>query len=235
MPLSVLEVFTRRQRNNIFDALRTQGVDPARCRLLASENPSSGHSGVEIFHDPTGSWFDLIPEPTRYVFSWRVQDGPKSEDEAVAREWEHVLGQLGYWAGEVAYVAENPDLWEELQQVPEILAAAQSDDASNAPFTADEQAEIGHRLDEVERLAREQFELTAEQLAAISQRLDDAKESSKRLGRKDWLMAFYGGLMSTAITDAVPPGVIQTALTVVVHGLAHLFGFGGGLPPIIST
>lgn len=46
-------------------------------------------------------------------------------------------------------------------------------------------------------------------------------------------MMFYGGVMGTFMTDAVPPGVIQTVLTTVLHGIGHILGFGGP-PPIIS-
>lgn len=47
-------------------------------------------------------------------------------------------------------------------------------------------------------------------------------------------MLFYGAVMSTFMTDEIPPHVIQTVLTTVFHGIAHIFGFGGP-PPIIST
>ena len=43
---------------------------------------------------------------------------------------------------------------------------------------------------------------------------------------------FYGAVMSTFITDAVPATVIQTVLSTVVHGIAHIFG---GPPPIIGA
>jgi len=40
--------------------------------------------------------------------------------------------------------------------------------------------------------------------------------------------------MSTFMTDEIPPHVVQTIVSTVVHGISHLFGFGGP-PPIIST
>jgi hypothetical protein len=148
--------------------------------------------------------------------------------------WKQVIEGLAAWAQEVKYEVDTPDLWAELEQVPDVLTSAQAAEASNAPFTPNEQATISNRLDEVKNLVREQFELSADQLRAIDQRVDELKAASRRLGRKDWLMIFYGGLVSTFMTDAVPPGVIQTILTTVVHGIAHIFGFGGP-PPIIST
>lgn len=77
-----------------------------------------------------------------------------------------------------AGTADISDLWAELREVPEVLTAAQAADASNAPFTADEQANIGGKLDDVKQLVREQFELTAEQVAAFDKRLDDIKAAS---------------------------------------------------------
>jgi len=143
-----------------------------------------------------------------------------------------VLEQLGHWAREVSYVADTPDLWAELKQVPAVLRAGQSAQVSNAPFTADEQAEISRRLDDVKQLVRERFELTDDQLAAIDQRLNDAEEAAKHSDRKTWLYTFYGAVMSTFMTDEIPPHAVQTIVTTVLHGIGHLFGFGGPAPII---
>jgi hypothetical protein len=75
--------------------------------------------------------------------------------------------------------ADAADPWAELLAVPEILAAAQAAEASNAPFTPGEQAEISRRLDEIKTLVRQQFELTEEQFAAMDYKLDEVKEAAK--------------------------------------------------------
>jgi hypothetical protein len=225
-----MAVLTRRERNDIFEALNDKGVDPARCKLRLKHEPDSGT--IEIRDVLTRSWFRFTLLLTEYGLAYNVPDGPAAAGYEV-KQWGNVLEQLEYWASEVAYVTSTPDLWAELQQMPEVLTAAQAADASNASFTPDEQAGIGRHIDEIKQLVREQFELTSEQLAAIDQRLDDGKESSKRLGRKDWLMAFYGGLISTVMTDEIPPHVIQTIVSTVVSGISHLFGIGGP-PPILG-
>lgn len=218
---------TKHQRNELFQLLDENGVDPADCDLDTSE-------GGLIVHLPTESTFRLFVEPHEYQFQWIVVDGPDSGAEVATEAWSTVLEEFKQWAEAVQYVADVPDFWEEFRQAPEALTAAQSTGASNTPFTPDEQAEISNRLDAVKQLVRKQFELTAEQLSAVDQRLDDAEEASKRLGRKDWLMAFYGAVMSTFMTDEISPHVIQTVLSTVVHGIGHIFGFGGP-PPIITA
>lgn len=225
---------TKRQRNDIFEALQVEGIDPADCELSDSQPAPGNESRIEISHLPTNSWFRFFLAPARFSSIWLVYDGPFSGSPPKAcKDWTDVLEQLRYWAKEVQYVDVTPDLWTELQQVPAILATAQSEDASNEPFTPDEQAEIARRLDEVKQLVREQFELTSEQLAVIDQRLDEVREESKHQGRKTWLYTFYGAVMSTVMTDEIPPHVIQTIVTTVVSGIGHLFGIAGP-PPILG-
>ena len=98
-----------------------------------------------------------------------------------------------------------PDMWEELRHVPEIMAAAQAADASNAPFTADEQAEIILQLDQIKLVINDRFDLTDRQMAALSQAVDEVKEEVKHQGRRTWLYTFYGAVMSTFMTDEIPP------------------------------
>lgn len=149
--------------------------------------------------------------------------------------WPELMDIFAGWAQDLRYESDDtPDLWAELQQVPDVLTAAQAAGAGNAPFTPGEQAEIARRLDEVKQLVRQNFELTEDQLAAIDQRLDDAEEAAKHTGRKAWVYMFYGAVVSTFMTDEIPPHVIQTIVTTVLHGIGHLFGVGGP-PPMIST
>jgi hypothetical protein len=130
------------------------------------------------------------------------------------------------------YVNGTPDLWEELKRTPEILASVEQGDTSNAPFTPDEQAEIGHRVDEIKHLVRNQFEPTDEQMSAIEQTLDEVKEASTRVGRKDWAMMANGALLSLIVNDLVPAQVIQSVFSTLITGIGHIFGLGGPLPII---
>jgi hypothetical protein len=244
---------TKRQRNDIFEALRTKGVDPADCEMtIRRETPWRDdatrnvltHFGptfvgsVEIAHAATSSVFELVLSPTgwntEYHFRWDVGEGPSLWDSFRAlNSWDHVLEQVTGWAAEVQYVNDTPDFWEELKRTPQILASVEQAEIGDTPFVPGEQVEIGRRLDEVKQLVREKFELTDEQLAAIDQRLDDAKEAAKHTDRKTWLYTFYGAVMSTFMTDEIPPHVIQTIVTTVLHGIGHIFGISGP-PPVIG-
>jgi len=74
----------------------------------------------------------------------------------------------------------------------------------NAPFTSEEQTQIPARIGEIKGYIRATYELTAEQMSRVEERLDNAEEASKRIGRKDWLMAFNGAVFSLFLSDLIP-------------------------------
>jgi hypothetical protein len=226
-------MLTTRQRNEIFGLIAARGLDPASCQLR-DRTLGSGMSQADLLHPPTKSIFTVWHPERLDLYSANVVVGDAEQVGCTSVGWPELMRRLARWADEVRYEVDTADLWAELKRVPQLLAASQTPDASNAPFTPNEQSEVSRRLDEIKTLVRERFELTGEQLAVIDQRLDEAEEASKRLGRKDWVMMFYGAVMSTFMTDAVPTNVIQTVLITVLHGIAHIFGFGGP-PPIITT
>jgi len=232
-----VEVLTRRQRNEIFAALDSKDVDPDDCELTQPHRPGPDNSTIfaEVRHVPTNSVFELSRIGETDFYWWTVHDGPHSPGKNRYENWAEMLNQLEHWAEEVQYVADVPDFWVELRQVPEILAAAQAPDASNAPFTLDEWGELSTHLDQAkDAVRRENPELTADQMSAIEQALDEIKEAGKRVGRKDWVMLANGALLGLVVNDLVPPHVVQSAFNMLITGIGHLFGFGG-TPPIIST
>lgn len=128
----------------------------------------------------------------------------------------------------------HPDLWVELTQVPEILAAPRGAEAANALFTPAEQAEISTRLDAIKEYVREHFKLTAAQMSAIEQGLDEVNEASTRVGRKDWTVMLNGTLLSLIASELVPPHVVQSVFHMVIAGIGHIFGIGSPTPVITA-
>ena len=68
----------------------------------------------------------------------------------------------------------------------------------------------------------------------IEERLDEAAEASKRMGRKDWLLLFSGIIFTLIIAGTVTPDVADHIFTAAINGLIHLFT-GGSEPPRILT
>jgi hypothetical protein len=93
----------------------------------------------------------------------------------------------------------------------------------NRPFGSGERQEIRQQLDELRSQVSDLTELTREQNEALRKLVTDARESSERLGRKDWIMAGIGAGTALVITGAVPAGAMVTLGVKAYHALAHLF------------
>jgi hypothetical protein len=140
------------------------------------------------------------------------------------------LPKLKDWAYEVKQVIDAPDYWQDVKRNREFIADVHSDDSGNAPFTEDEQDQIVAQLQAIKKFVAEKFELTSEQMAHIGERLDEAAEASKRMGRKDWLLLFSGIIFTVIVNDMVTPAVAEHIFTMVIHSLGYLFT-GGTEPP----
>ena len=91
---------------------------------------------------------------------------------------------------------------------------------SNEHFTAREREELLQHIaalqDEVKRLSS----LNDKQSEAVLGMLTQARKDSKRLGRKDWLLAGIGAGTALVVTGAVPPlFMLHLAVRVI-----HVFG-----------
>lgn len=147
--------------------------------------------------------------------------------------WNVTLASAERWEKRVAKAAEREkgsDLWKELKYGKGFFEGESGQDTSNTPFTGAEQAEISARIKQARDYVRTSGELKSEQIARIETRLDHIEEASTRIGRKDWLMMFNGGILSLVLADTITPQMAQHIFMLVVHGLGHFFGYGGPPP-----
>jgi len=125
-------MLTRRQRNDIFEKISARGLDPASCEL---RDPASRAATVtNLRHEASGSSFTLWPdrdEAGKYGASRSV--GSADFGRCSSCDWEELMAILAEWAEEVRYELETPDLWAELQQVPEVLAVSQAPTPATRP------------------------------------------------------------------------------------------------------
>ena len=100
-------------------------------------------------------------------------------------------------------------------------------------FDSEEQAKISEQIRQIKAYIRKTHQLSNEQFSHIEERLDEADQASRRIGRKDWLMMFNGAVFSLVLSDLIPPSAAYNILIVAVHGLGHLFGITPPLPPTL--
>ena len=229
-------------RNRIYDFVVKSGLDPAEFKLtvttvkaVISHVSGSTYEAVrkspkmrEAYSRAVGA-IPVVRD--RYVTKAIVADGSQKTDHNVLGV-HSLMTDIREWVDEVGQVAKAPDYWAEMQSNRKFIAGIQRKDSGNAPFTQDEQRQIAAQLQEMKKQVRAQFELTSEQIAQVDEKLDEAAEASKRMGRKDWLIYFLGTTTALIITATVIAGVGEHIFNVVIHGLANLFT-DGSIPPQI--
>jgi len=223
----------RTQKNELLEVVKQYGLRPEEFSIYDNS------SGTSLTHKSTGAFFrinflgDTKYKATRFDLFSTLGDTPNKQTGS-SLSWCVTRTRFARWARGVEFAkfdADTPDMWEKLQREQELLDTAQYESLGNSPFTADEQTEISNQLREIKEYVKKTYSLSDEQMASIETRFDDAEEASRRIGRKDWLLLFSGIILTLIVTDLIPPDVAQHILTMVLHGLGHLFG--GEAPPQI--
>ena len=178
------------QRNALFEAIVTGGLDPIECHLDERSIFLQGNTAL-VIHQQSQSYFRLIKgsggsssgQVDRTTYLWRrvVENGPRTRGRVMG--WSAVVELVGQWAKEV----NAPDLWFGLRSTKMSLGGTQEGNSENTPFTIGEQLQISTKLREIKAYVKETYQLSDEEFARIEERLDEAEEASRRVGRKDWV------------------------------------------------
>lgn len=118
----------------------------------------------------------------------------------------------------------SPDLWASLSQEKELIAAASGDKVVNESFTKDQLPQVLGCLGEIKRHLITSQRLTEEHQRIVEARFDYLDEAATRLGRKDWLNALLGVLLSTAVTLGIGGDGARDLFSFAANTLRNLLG-----------
>ena len=149
-------------------------------------------------------YFDFHRAPGIRLLRWAKGGGRWSGLAYGPCGWQSLMPRLSMWLGEVKRDLETPDLWAELQREAKLLGVGSSELIENTPFTPDEQKEIAKRLNELAKYLKLTYSLSQAQMKALDEKVDYFIEASNRVGRKDWLNIFIGGIFGYILSAAVP-------------------------------
>jgi hypothetical protein len=97
----------------------------------------------------------------------------------------------------------------------------------NRPFGHGELEQLHAHLNSLGVQISEQGVKNKAQTDAIKGMLGDMRESSERLGRKDWTLVAIGAGTSLVIAGVVPPQIMLQLRTKALHALKPLLAAGG--------
>ncbi|MDO9633393.1 MAG: hypothetical protein Q7I92_15965, partial [Humidesulfovibrio sp.] len=98
-----------------------------------------------------------------------------------------------------------------------------TEDQTNAPFTSTELEQISESIEEAKKQVHLISGISNEQAELILNKLDEMKNASNRLGRKDWAN-FVGGLLTNvAVAAAFTPAITKELFSIVNNAFTWFF------------
>ena len=93
----------------------------------------------------------------------------------------------------------------------------------NSPFSDDELVKIGLSLDGAVQAIAESAVLSSDQLRLIAKSIEDLKEASQRVGRKDWTLLVAGAVASSIANLGLNAGQAKSILRALSSSLSWVF------------
>lgn len=104
-----------------------------------------------------------------------------------------------------------------------VAGAFSSADPGNTPFSSEELVRIVSSLEEVKTRIGSQPMIQPEQIALMHKKLDEIKDASTRLGRKDWINYTAGAITSACASAAFAPDVTKSIFLSLDAAFSWLF------------
>jgi hypothetical protein len=208
------------QKNEVLLTVRQSGMNPLEFELVEQPN-------VRLIHKP--SKFLFIFGENAVTFS----PGAEAQYQTIEKlNWAGKISMLEIWLGYLKREIHAPDLWSALAQEKELFSLEPAGEA-NAPFNADEQAQIKRAIDEISVYITTTYSLAGEPLAKVNRKLDYLIDASTRLGRIDWKNIFVGAIVGLVLEQLIPSGSgFQQLIGIAGHLLRHVLG-GVISPPLL--
>jgi hypothetical protein len=200
-------------------------------RLVTAYPRPTSYTYSKLVHSISRHYFDFCGDspkwsPDEFRFEGSAQVSAVRESE----RWKEKLRYFDRWAGFLAREVLTPDLWEAVRTGGELPGLSGDARLSNAPFTPKEQTYLAQQLKEIHQFVERTEQLQDDQKRFLEERFAYFEESSKRLGRKDWLNLLMGALLNTVINLAIPPDKINEIFHFTSTALSQLFSVRLSLP-----
>jgi hypothetical protein len=198
---------TRIEKNDVIKLIERQHFSPVDFEWTTEESEENTGLSVGVYrksiltHRPTGYYFVF---GGRYLIfapgETQRTDEERRPDDPYLR-----LRFVDEWLGRLRREYDAPDLWAAVGKENVLTEAASSETLDNRPFAPDELQLINTKLDDIKSYVLKGQTFDAEQGEFVEREFDYLKESSTRMGRKDWLNIFVGGLVGTIFTLGLDP------------------------------
>jgi len=144
---------------------------------------------------------------------------------AVAESFEGVLFPLADWLNCLEREITAPDPWVTISEYSTLAKISPATDTPNTPFTYPELEAIWKGLTAIQSTLLIHAGESRTQQALVNSQMEFLIESSKRMGRKDWLLIAIGSFVRIASAMCLSPEIdrhIFEQLRDAVNGIIHI-------------
>lgn len=224
------------QQNLIFRLIVELGLDPSEFewRKVTSGHLTSPTVSV-LFHKQSGFFF-------RFDFAF---DARGERRESVYAPGAHNREERAYPVSFTQQVKENvvpwlrnlkdeiaePDLWGSIARGEVSFKPLLSITMPDAPFNAEDQADVARQIAELEKRIVDLQVLSEEQFRRLHERMNEIVEASKDMSRTRWLHFAAGEMVHFAVDAAVKSPWIGNVFSMALAGFQRIVNSLPSLPP----
>jgi hypothetical protein len=220
------------QKNHVFSAIKSQGLDPCEFVWDVDEYRPSGW-----YHSRKVSILAYAKNPAYYYRFGVAQNGYECErcpgrrqprDSDYFLHWKEVGDDLYRWANRLKAELEAPDLWEEAHKhassLPVILQFLSEGDT----FTQEEAQKVITVIKETEKRISSEMDLTHRELVFIKDRLSYLESRAKEGYYKiDWVNLLFSTLVNVGVSLSLDPAKVSQIYSFFKEALSPVLGLSG--------
>jgi hypothetical protein len=185
--------------------------------------------GTILLHRPTKSFFRVDYDTAQHsTFPYIASYSPGTyglEDMSQFGGIPPLIDCVLEWLRLIKRNLRTHDFWAEVNKQKQLIKTVGEQDIENIPFSTEEIKLLAARIDDLVSKVEADGSINRENQRLIIGHLEYLKESSERLGKKDWLMLTLA-ILPIIQAFALAPEATMTLL----QGLASLLGYMRMLP-----
>jgi hypothetical protein len=174
----------------------------------------------KLFHSKTNYFFKFDLNKGKHCCTYSPGE-TKQADTQYPGSWELQINYFRDWLKYLKREIDSLDLWSQVDK-ENILAKGVTEYEDNLPFSPAEFEKIHSSLNELKEYIIKTQSLSQKEVTFLETRISYLEESSKRLGRKDWVSILIGVLANIIIGLALSPEVAKELFKITSEAFSWL-------------
>lgn len=214
------------QKAELHALLLAHRLQPSCFKMRGAFDRNGNSDGVGLDYEGSGYSFTIHVRKTDFLLSFSPGEQTVT-DSGICQTWQNVTSRFSDWCRYLLRELNTPDPWENLAHVAHAVPFAAATNAPNTPFSFPELEGIWRALSHIQGQLLVEHAPTEQQREYVKGQIHFLVESSKTMGRKDWIILAIGALVGFVQSLALSPDQAQALFHNfgdAVRGIVHLIG-----------